>query len=126
MTENIKTIQDEGLLFTEAPASWNTRYVDPDGFECQITLRAVSGQELLEKVNGAIAHLLDNDCTPYSYRGGYKSKANKASKDGNNKGDGHANNAAWCPIHECEMRLWEKDGRSWFSHKVNGDWCKGK
>ena len=105
MTENIKTIQDEGLLFTEAPASWNTRYVDADGFECQITLRAVSGQELLEKVNGAIAHLLDNDCIPYSYRGGYKSKANKASKDGNNKGDGHENQAAWCPIHQCEMRL---------------------
>ncbi len=25
--------------YTEAPASWNTRYVTPAGFICQITLR---------------------------------------------------------------------------------------
>lgn len=36
-------------LFSEAPASWNTRYLDPNGFECQITLRGESGSELLEK-----------------------------------------------------------------------------
>jgi hypothetical protein len=41
--------ESDRLLFTEAPASWKIRYVTPDGFECQITLRAMSGQELLEK-----------------------------------------------------------------------------
>jgi len=34
------------LSFDEAPASWNTRYLDPNGFECQITLRGESGSEL--------------------------------------------------------------------------------
>jgi hypothetical protein len=35
--------------FPEAPASWNTKYITPEGFECQITLRGDSGTELLEK-----------------------------------------------------------------------------
>jgi hypothetical protein len=30
------------------------------------------------------------------------------------------------PIHECEMKRWEKDGRIWYSHKVDGKWCTGK
>jgi len=41
MTENSNTNQSKELLFTEAPTSLNTRYVDPNGYECQITLRAV-------------------------------------------------------------------------------------
>ena len=56
---NGKTNQTQELLFNEAPASWNTKYVSPEGFECQLTLRAESGSELLEKVNGAISHLLN-------------------------------------------------------------------
>ena len=35
-------------LFTESPASWNTRYVTNDGFTCQLTLRAESGKDLLQ------------------------------------------------------------------------------
>lgn len=37
MTTNITTKPD--VLFTESPVSWNTRYITPDGFECQFTLR---------------------------------------------------------------------------------------
>ena len=29
------------VLFSEAPASWNTRYITPAGFACQITLRGL-------------------------------------------------------------------------------------
>src|SRR4030042_7038354 len=53
--------------FPEAPASWKTRYIDPNGFECQITLRGETGSELLEKASIAIAYLLKNACTPYTY-----------------------------------------------------------
>ena len=52
------------MIYLEAPASWNTRYVDPNGFECQITLRGENGSELLEKAANAIAYLLANACTP--------------------------------------------------------------
>jgi hypothetical protein len=128
MTNNNSTKSETQMA--EAPASWNTRYISPEGFECQLTLRAESGSELLEKVNSAITYLLNNECVPYTYnRGGYRGPANnksKATKGGNNSGENQSDDPAWCPIHQCEMKRWEKDGRVWFSHKVDDDWCKGK
>jgi hypothetical protein len=32
----------------------------------------------------------------------------------------------WCRKHNCAMKENEKDGRRWFSHQVDGQWCKGK
>jgi ribonucleotide reductase alpha subunit len=114
--------------FPEAPARWNTRYIDPNGFECQITLRGDSGSELLEKVTNAITYLLKNGCTPYAYyRNGSRqveSKVEKSKKE-EVKNDGK-DNPAWCPIHQCEMKRWDKNGRVWYSHKVDGEWCSGK
>ena len=60
---------DNEVLFNEAPASWNTRYINPDGFECQLTIRGEKGAEVLEKANAAFTYLLKNDCTPYTYHG---------------------------------------------------------
>lgn len=111
----------------EAPASWNTRYVSPEGFECQLTLRAESGSELLEKVNSAITYLLNNDCVPYTYnRGGYRVPSNNKSANGNKSNQEQSDDPAWCSIHQCQMKRWEKDNRVWYSHKVDDDWCKGK
>ena len=45
---------------------------------------------------------------------------------GNKSGQDQSNDPAWCSIHQCEMKRWEKDGRIWFSQKVDDDWCKGK
>jgi hypothetical protein len=118
MTTKPNTTESENG-FSEAPASWNTRYFHPCGFECQITLRGDNGTELLEKVDKAIQFLLQNDCQPYSSsRNGYSKP--KASPNGKNEND------SWCPIHECEMKRWERDGRVWYSRKVDGGWCKGK
>jgi hypothetical protein len=64
--------------FPEAPASWNTRYITPEGFECQISLRGDNGTELLEKAGKAIAYLLSNACTPFTYyRNGARQVDNK-------------------------------------------------
>ena len=52
------------VQFGEAPASWNTKYVTPDGFECQLTIRGENGTEVLEKSTAAIAFLLKSGCTP--------------------------------------------------------------
>ena len=129
MSNNNSNHSDEAL-FTEAPASWNTRYVDPNGFECQLTLRADTGMELLEKVNSAITYLLSNDCVPYVYRqNGYRSKSGNGksnSADGKDTNNQKDTNPAWCPIHQCEMKKWEREGRVWYSHKVDDEWCKGK
>ena len=111
----------------EAPASWNTRYVSPEGFECQLTLRAESGSDLLEKVNHAITYLLNNDCVPYTYnRRGFQGTTNNKSTKGINPKKEQVDDPAWCPVHQCEMKRWEKDSRIWYSHKVDDDWCKGK
>jgi hypothetical protein len=120
--------------FPEAPASWNTRYIDPNGFECQITLRGDTGTELLEKATLAITYLLKNGCVPYVYRspmvrkdsstnGVQDTKKEDANGNGKNDNDG---NPAWCPIHQCEMKRWDKNGRVWYSHKVDDKWCSGK
>lgn len=63
-------------LFTESPVSWNTRYITPEGFECQLTLRGESGQEVLEKADAAITYLLSNDCTPVASRYSYANRWN--------------------------------------------------
>jgi len=114
--------------FPEAPASWNTKYVDPNGFECQITLRGETGSDLLEKAANAINYLLKNGCTPYVYyRNGSQKPATKAdeSKKEDIRPD-DKDNPAWCPIHQCEMKRWDKNGRVWYSHKADGEWCSGK
>jgi hypothetical protein len=114
--------------FPEAPTSWNTRYIDPNGFECQLTIRAENGTELLEKAGKAIAYLLSNACTPYTYyRNGShqverKAEENKLEEQKSNGND----NPAWCPIHKCEMKRWDKNGRVWYSHKTAEGWCRGR
>jgi hypothetical protein len=121
-------------LFSEAPASWNTRYLDPHGFECQITLRCDTGQELLEKAASAIAYLLKNGCLPYVYRSPQRpvnaapadAKNGNDQSNGTNGNNGTNANPGWCPIHQCEMKRWDKDGRVWYSHKVDNKWCSGK
>jgi len=118
----------KSIDFPEAPASWNTRYIDSNGFECQITLRGDSGSELLEKATNAINYLLKNSCTPYTYyRNGSRQVESKS--DENKKVEVNSNgkdNPAWCQIHQCEMKKWDKNGRVWYSHKVDGEWCSGK
>ena len=33
----------------------------------------------------------------------------------------------WCPRHQTPMQLNRKEGRTWYSHRVeDGSWCKGK
>jgi len=114
--------------FPEAPASWNTRYIDPNGFECQITLRGENGTELLEKAEKAITYLLSNACTPYTYSRNGSTKVEIKSSE-SKKDEAQASgkdNPVWCPIHQCEMKRWDKNGRVWYSHKVDGKWCTGK
>ena len=107
--------------FTESPASWNTRYITPQGFECQLTLRAQNGQELLEKASGAITYLLKHDCQPFiSLKG-------KTRSNGNNNGSkaNSTESEKLCPIHQVPLRRFEKEGRVWYAHKTDEGWCNG-
>jgi hypothetical protein len=31
-----------------------------------------------------------------------------------------------CPLHGVEMKKYEKNGHSWYSHQDNGGWCNGR
>jgi hypothetical protein len=98
-------------LFTEAPASWNTRYITPEGFICQITLRGDTGLVLLEKAQAALAFLLTHGYSPC---------------EGNNNHHDRKD-VRLCQIHHREMKRREKDGKSWYSHQLKeGGWCRGK
>jgi hypothetical protein len=101
-------IKTEGS-FLEAPASWNTRYITPAGFVCQITLRGENGKDLLEKAGMALTYLADHHYLPDT---GFR-------KNGNGEGK-------QCPIHNCEMKRRERDGKTWYSHKTDEGWCYGK
>ena len=96
--------------YTEAPASWNTSYITPEGYVCRITLRGENGKDLLDKAGVALSFLMQHGCTPE-----IRFQHNKAA------------DTKQCPIHKCDMRKQEKDGKTWFSHKAeDGSWCCGK
>ena len=98
------------MAFLEAPASWNVKIISPQGFSCMLTLRCTSGMELLAKADSALAYLLERGYLPDP---GYRKNGNSDTKT--------------CSIHHVEMRKFEKDGHSWYSHKLEGDrWCNGK
>jgi hypothetical protein len=111
--------------FTESPASWNTRYITPDGFTCQLTLRSETGKELLEKANSALVYLREAGCIPfYGYS---RENTNYESQRRDNMVENLSNdNPTWCPIHEVEMKKWSKNGKVWYSHKTEEGWCTGK
>ena len=134
------TLPKSEITCTEAPASWNTRYITSDGFECQLTLRGETGQEVLEKAQAALAYLIKNGFAPQvHYRNSYtRSAGNETavtgsdgnghtpeSANGNGNGNGNSDHG-WCAIHQCEMKRWDKDGRVWYSHKAGDTWCSGK
>jgi hypothetical protein len=95
-------------IYVEAPASFNTRYVTPTGFVCQITLRSENELDLLEKANATLSFLLEQGYSPCDNNNNHK-------------------DTRWCPIHQCEMRQREKDGQTWYSHRLEeGSWCWGR
>ena len=120
---------------TESPASWNTRYVTPDGFVCQLTLRGETGKDLLEMANAVLVWLRDNcykpdeNFAPRNRSNGPTTKEEAPTKtngNGNGNGSNNGHPANWCPIHQGEMKRWEKDGKAWFSHKSDHGWCTVK
>ena len=110
------------VLFTESPASWNTRYVTPEGYACQITLRGENGKDLLEKASIALSYLADHSFLPDP---GYHKNGSGNGGNGGNTGNSNGESKI-CPVHGCEMKRREKDGSIFYSHKTENGWCYGK
>jgi len=111
------TLPKSEVPYMESPASWNTRYVTPEGFTCQITIRGENGKDLLDKAGVALSYLLEHGYKPEENRHQPRKAATKSA----------ASSGKWCALHDCELKRFEKDGRVWFSHKTDdGSWCRGK
>jgi hypothetical protein len=92
----------------EAPASVNVRLLI-NGRDCQLTLRDADETRLLAR----LAVVLQQYPVP------------EAPVQAASQGQGQD---GWCPVHQVQMK-WNagKEGRQgWYSHKVDGQWCKGK
>jgi len=122
MTNDNGTTQN----FSESPASWNTRYITHDGFTCQLTLRADTGKGLLERADSALSFLREQGNIPF-----YGYSKDNGGKETTHQESGIVNlvtdDSAYCPIHQCQMKKWEKGGKVWYSHKTTeGTWCSGR
>ena len=116
------------IMLPEAPVSWNVRYTSSQGYDCQLTLRGVDPAEVLKMADQLMARMGE---------AGVGNRHGQANGDGNGSapepknGNGHTTakpaDVRWCSIHDCAMDRYEKNGRSWYSHRSEGGkWCKGR
>lgn len=109
----------------EAPASWNVRYL-LNGFDCQLTLRGVTGADVLVKSREALKWLADNGAEPTRLPSNSQAPATAAEPKRIPVLDDGSPDPTWCPIHSVAMKRHEKDGTTWYSHKAGESWCRGK
>ena len=91
-------------MLPEAPVSANV-YVEIGGRKVQVTIRGVDEAEVLARVATVIARYPDAPAPSAS-----------PPTDG-----------SWCAVHQLTMGLNQKNGQSWYSHRLSdGTFCKGK
>lgn len=91
----------------EAPASANC-HIMIEGRQVQLTLRGTSEDDVLARLEKVLKR----------YPAPTPPPKGQAASQGQGKD--------WCAIHQTTMKQTTKDGRSWYSHRVDGRWCKGK
>jgi hypothetical protein len=87
----------------EAPASVNV-HLTISGRQVQLTLRDTDETRLLQRLQTILERYPVIVTAPQA----------------------QGQDTRWCAIHNTSMRQTTKEGRSWFSHKVDGRWCKGR
>lgn len=90
----------------EAPCSLNVHLVI-DGVPVQITLRGHEELAVLVRLRAMLTAYPQPQPVP------------QAASQGQGEG--------WCAVHQVQMKLNNKNGNQWFSHRLaTGDYCKGK
>lgn len=115
--------------YTEAPASFCVKLQSPSGFDCMLTLRGVSGAELLPRAEAALAWATDHGYTPTTngHNCGGGTGTPKADAPADVLTDDAGKRYRVCEAHQA--RMYEKAGKggTWYSHQLaDGTWCKGK
>ena len=128
MTETSVSFVEGQPGYSEALATWTTRYLDPSGFECMLSLQAETGIQVIKKAEGAIVHLTEMKCLPLQtghHDGNCHEQEKKAGTNAEVKIENNPGKHI-CPIHHIEMTRWTKNGRSWYAHRWDDGWCKGR
>jgi hypothetical protein len=92
----------------EAPASVNC-HITVAGRQVQLTLRDTDEARLLARLEEVLQR--------------YPVPQPPASREPQAQAP---EEQRWCPKHGDKMQINHKDGRSWWSHRHEGSWCKGK
>jgi hypothetical protein len=100
MAENTST--NGAATFTEAPVSWNTRYITEGGYDCQLTLRGADLAKVMATAKQALASMTAAGCKPQTSR---------PPAAANGGGNGEAEGAPPCPTHGKPMK-----------HSQHGGW----
>jgi hypothetical protein len=104
----------------EPPFLHSLKWQDPDtGIEHMTVIRASSAEALWQEVKTVVAMIRTVKTArpvPTLPTAGALAAAAAA----------HTPTEGCCAKHSVQMQRQQKDGRSWWSHKVNGQWCKGK
>jgi hypothetical protein len=87
----------------EAPASVNV-HLQIAGRQVQLTLRDTDETRLLARLQAVLAQY----------------PLPQTPVQASSQGEG------WCSLHAVPMQRNEKEGRTWWSHKTDQGWCKGK
>lgn len=101
-------VEPQSPALPEAPASVNC-YLMLEGRQVQLTLRDTDEARLLQR----LATILQQ----------YPAPPLKARAQGNPQ----APQEDWCRIHTTAMKINEKNGRTWYSHRMeDGTYCQGR
>ena len=86
----------------EAPVSWNTRYVDPRGFDCMLTLRGDNLKTVMTTATAALTAMAAQGCKP--------SNGHAPSAGNGNGSSSSSTQAPMCPTHKTPMKQSQHGG----------------
>jgi hypothetical protein len=102
----------------EARVSINVR-LSVRGHDVQITLRGEAEAEVMARLDA----VLDRYAPPPPQA---PSQGQPLTPQQHNAAAMHRRVSDFCPVHNVQMQLNQKEGRSWWSHRTDQGWCKGK
>jgi hypothetical protein len=115
MSENSPLTPEQFLAGLDSGACWTVRYIDPSGFEVQLSIEAPSGTEAMRKGQLVIERLKEIQCSPIVHSSSIPTSNEPDRED-----------ESICPIHHTPLRLYQKNGHKWYAHKTKeGQWCRG-
>jgi hypothetical protein len=100
----------------QAPSSVSIQWIT-GGVECRLTLRDSTDAGLFERIKKVL---------PRIHAKVEEDRAKQQAAIDEATAAGKPTPESWCALHQVEMQRHTKDGRSWYSHRTDDGWCRGK